>query len=39
LNHTAIASRQGLAYGFSLGVMAVWLLIAYWQQEQKRTKR
>jgi hypothetical protein len=36
LNHTEIAGRQGLVYGLALGVMAVWLLFAYWKQEQAR---
>ncbi len=36
LNHTEIASRQGLVFGLTLGIMAVWLLIAYWKQEQVR---
>ena len=34
LDHTAIASRQGMNYGLALGAMAVWLLYAYWQQEK-----
>jgi len=38
LNHTEIASRQGVAYGISLVVMAVWVLFAYWKQEQARKK-
>ena len=38
LNHTAIAARQGLIYGLALGVMAIWLLYAYWKQEQARKK-
>jgi len=36
LNHTAIASRQGLVFGLALGIMAAWLLYAYWVQEQSR---
>lgn len=36
LNHTDIAARQGLAYGPVLGVVSVWLLFAYWKQEQAR---
>jgi len=36
LNHTEIASRQNLVYGLALGIMAVWLLFAYWKQEQAR---
>jgi len=35
-NHTEIAGKQGLIYGLALATMAVWLLIAYWQQEQAR---
>jgi hypothetical protein len=38
LNHTEIAGRQGLAFGFALGVIAVWLVFAYWKQEQARKK-
>jgi hypothetical protein len=38
LNHTEIAGRQGIAFGLALGVMAVWLLYAYWKQEQARKK-
>ena len=38
LNHTAIAARQGLVYGLALGVMAAWLLYAYWRQEQAQKK-
>lgn len=38
LHHTEIASRQGVAYGLALGVMAIWLLYAYWKQEQARKK-
>jgi hypothetical protein len=38
LNHTEIAARQGLVFGLSLGVMAVWLSFAYWKQEQARKK-
>lgn len=34
LNHTEIASRQGLVYGLSLVVMNAWLLFAYWRQER-----
>jgi hypothetical protein len=37
LDHTGIAARQGIVYGLSLGVMAVWLLFAYWKQEQARS--
>jgi len=36
LNHTEIASRQNLVYGLAFGIMAVWLLFAYWKQEQAR---
>ncbi len=36
LNHTEIASRQGIAYGLALGIMAAWLLLAYWNQERVR---
>jgi len=38
LNHTAIAARQGVVYVVALGLMAVWLLFAYWKQEQARKK-
>ena len=38
-NHTEIAGKQGLIYGLALATMAVWLLIAYWQQEQARKKK
>ena len=38
LKHTAIAARQGLVYGLALGVMAAWLLYAYWRQEQAQKK-
>ena len=37
LNHTEIASQQGLIYVFGLAVMSLWLLFAYWKQEQRRT--
>jgi hypothetical protein len=39
LNHTGIAGRQGLVYGLALGVMSLWLLFAYWKQEQALKKR
>ena len=38
LNHTEIAARQGTVYGLSLAVMGIWLLVAYWKQEQGRKK-
>ena len=38
LNHTEIAGRQGVIYGLALGTMAIWLLLAYWKQEQARKK-
>jgi len=38
LNNTEIASRQGMAYGITLTIIAVWLLYAYWKQEQARKK-
>ena len=38
MNHTEIAGRQGLAFGLALGIMATWLLFAYWEQEQARKK-
>ncbi len=38
LDHTEIASRQGVTYGLALGVIAIWLLYAYWKQEQARKK-
>ncbi len=39
LNHTDIATRQGMAYGLALAVMSAWLLFAYWKQEQARKSR
>jgi len=33
-DHTEIASRQGMVFGLALGAMSVWLLFAYWKQEQ-----
>jgi hypothetical protein len=39
LNHTEIAGRQGLVYAAALGIMALWLLFAYWKQEQARRGR
>ncbi len=39
LNHTPIASRQGIVYGLALVGMAAWLLFAYWQQERARRIR
>jgi len=38
LNHTEIASRQGLVYMLALAVVALWILFAYWKQEQARKK-
>ncbi len=38
LNNTDIASRQGMAYGITLTIIAVWLLYAYWKQEQAQKK-
>ncbi len=38
LNNTEIAGRQGMAYAITLAVIAVWLLYAYWKQEQARKK-
>ena len=38
LNHTEIAARQGIVFGLALGFMAVWLVFAYWKQEQARKK-
>ena len=38
LKHTEIAGRQGIVYGLALGIMALWLLFAYWKQEQARKK-
>jgi hypothetical protein len=38
LTHTAIAGKQGLLYGVSLGVILLWLLFAYWKQEQARKR-
>jgi len=38
LNNTDIASRQGMAYMLALAVTALWLLFAYWKQEQARKK-
>jgi hypothetical protein len=38
LNHTEIASRQALVFTVSVAVMSVWLLYAYWKQEQARKK-
>ena len=39
LTHTEIAGRQGIVYELSLGMMILWLLFAYWKQEQARRKR
>jgi hypothetical protein len=39
LNHTEIASRQGIIYGTGLAIIAAWLLIAYWVQERARKNR
>jgi len=38
LGHTEIASGQGITYGLAFGAMAIWLLYAYWKQEQARGK-
>ena len=38
LNHTDIAPRQGFVFGLALGMMAAWLLFAYWKQEQARKR-
>lgn len=38
LNHIEIASRQALVFTVSVAVMSVWLLYAYWKQEQARKK-
>jgi hypothetical protein len=38
LNHTKIAGRQGIVYGLALGIMVIWLLFAYWKQEQARKR-
>ena len=38
LNHTEIASGQAITYVWALAVMALWLLLAYWKQEQARKK-
>jgi len=38
LNNTNIAARQGMAYMLALTVIALWLLFAYWKQEQARKK-
>lgn len=38
LDHTEIAGRQGIVFGFALGGMSVWMLYAYWKQEQARKK-
>ena len=37
-DHTAIASRQALVFTVSVAMMSVWLLYAYWKQEQARKK-
>lgn len=34
VNHTAIASQQGLVFTLAAALMSVWLLYAYWKQEQ-----
>ena len=36
LNNTKIASQQGLTYVITLTIIVVWLLYAYWRQEQAR---
>ena len=38
LTHTAIAGKQGFVYMLALTFMALWLLLAYWKQEQARKK-
>jgi len=38
LNSTDIAARQGMAYMLALTVIALWLIYAYWKQEQARKK-
>ena len=36
LNHTEIASRQGIVFVLALIVIAAWMLFAYWKQEQAK---
>ena len=36
LNNTKIAGQQGLTYAITLTIITVWLLYAYWRQEQAR---
>ncbi len=38
LNHTAIAAKQGIVYVVALAAMALWMLFAYWKQEQAGRK-
>ncbi len=38
LNDTEIAVRQGWAYAVVLTIMVLWLLFAYWKQEQAHQK-
>lgn len=38
IDHTPIAARQGLAYGFTLVFLNLWLLFGYWKQEQAQQK-
>jgi len=38
LNHTEIASRQGVVFEISLALMSAWMLFAYWKQEKSRKK-
>jgi hypothetical protein len=38
LNNTDIAARQGWIYVSVVGIMVVWLLFAYWKQEQAHQK-
>ena len=36
LDHTAIASRQAVVFTVATAIMSVWMLYAYWKQEQAR---
>ena len=38
LNNTPIAARQGMGYLLALTIIAIWLLFAYWKQEQASKK-
>jgi hypothetical protein len=38
LNSTPIAVRQGMGYLLALTIIAIWLLFAYWKQEQASKK-